>query len=126
MASTPHLPLGTHLLADLSGIAQEPLRDCAALERLLRDAAIASGAQVLHGHFHSFGPGQGVTGVLLLAESHISLHTWPEVGFAAVDIFMCGAARPQVALDIISTALAARHRALHTARRAPPGQAIAG
>ena len=70
--------------------------------------------------------GPGVTGVLLLAESHISIHTWPEAGFAAVDIFMCGAARPQVALDIISTALAARHCALHTARRAPPGQAIAG
>ncbi|MGK5074499.1 adenosylmethionine decarboxylase [Janthinobacterium sp. ZB1P44] len=120
MATTAHLPLGTHLLADLSGIAPERLRDCAALERLLRDAAVAAGAQVLHGHFHSFGPGQGVTGVLLLAESHISLHTWPEVGFAAVDIFMCGAARPQLALDVIKEALQATQCQLQSVRRAPP------
>lgn len=120
MATTAHLPLGTHLLADLSGIAPERLRDCAALERLLRDAAVAACAQVLHGHFHSFGPGQGVTGVLLLAESHISLHTWPEVGFAAVDIFMCGAARPQLALDVIKEALQATQCQLQSVRRAPP------
>lgn len=121
MASTPHLPLGTHLLADLSGIVPERLRDCAALESLLRAAASAAGAQVLHGHFHSFGPGQGVTGVLLLAESHISLHTWPEVGFAAVDIFMCGAAQPQRALDVIKDALQAAQCQLQSVRRAPPG-----
>ena len=123
MATTAHLPLGTHLLADLSGIAPEPLRDCDALERLLRDAAVAAGAQVLHGHFHSFGPGQGVTGVLLLAESHISIHTWPECGFAAIDIFMCGAARPQLALDAIKDALQAAHCQLRSVRRAPPAHA---
>lgn len=123
MPASAHLPLGTHLLADLSGVAAAVLRDCAVLEALLRAAAIDAGAQVLHGHFHSFGVEAGVTGVLLLAESHISIHTWPEAGFAAVDIFMCGAARPQVALDIIATALQAQHCALHTARRAPPGQA---
>lgn len=122
MTASTHLPVGTHLLADLSGIDAALLRDCAALENLLRQAAIEAGAQVLHGHFHSFGAEAGVTGVLLLAESHISIHTWPEAGFAAVDIFMCGAAKPQAALDIISTALAARHCALHTARRAPPDQ----
>ena len=123
MPASAHLPLGTHLLADLSGVAAAVLRDCAALEALLRQAAVTAGAQVLHGHFHSFGVEAGVTGVLLLAESHISIHTWPEAGFAAVDIFMCGAARPQVALDIIATTLQAQHCALHTARRAPPGQA---
>lgn len=121
MTANVHLPLGTHLLADLSGVAAARLRDCAALEALLREAAIEAGAQVLHGHFHSFGQELGVTGVLLLAESHISIHTWPEAGFAAVDIFMCGAARPQLALDLIATALQAQHCALHTARRAPPG-----
>ena len=123
MPASAHLPLGTHLLADLSGVAAAVLRDCAVLEALRRAAATDAGAQVLHGHFHSFGVEAGVTGVLLLAESHISIHTWPEAGFAAVDIFMCGAARPQVALDIIATALQAQHCALHTARRAPPGQA---
>lgn len=120
MASTVHLPLGTHLLADLSGIRAERLRDCDALERLLREAAVAAGAQVLHGHFHSFGPGQGITGVLLLAESHISIHTWPECSFAAVDIFMCGAAQPQRALDIVKDALQATQCQLQSVRRAPP------
>ena len=120
MASIAHLPLGTHLLADLSGILAERLRDCDALERLLREAAVAAGAQVLHGHFHSFGPGQGITGVLLLAESHISIHTWPECSFAAVDIFMCGAAQPQRALDIVKDALQAPQCQLQSVRRAPP------
>lgn len=123
MTATPHLPLGTHLLADLSGIAPERLRDGAALEQLLRGAAIAAGAQVLHSHFHSFGTGMGVTGVVLLAESHISIHTWPECGFAAVDIFMCGAARPQLALGAIKDALQAPHCQLQSVLRAPPGQA---
>lgn len=121
MASAPHLPLGIHLLADLSGIAPERLRDGAALEGLLRAAATTAGAQVLHSHFHSFGAGQGVTGVVLLAESHISIHTWPEFGFAAVDLFMCGAARPQLALEIIQEALQAAHCQLKSVRRAPPG-----
>ena len=123
MAATPHLPLGTHLLADLSGIAPECLRDSTTLEHLLRAAALAAGAQVLHSHFHSFGTGMGVTGVVLLAESHISIHTWPECGFAAVDIFMCGAARPQLALDAIKEALQAPHCQLQSVRRAPPGHA---
>ena len=123
MAATPHLPLGTHLLADLSGIAAPRLRDCDALEHLLRAAASTAGAQVLHSHFHSFGAGMGVTGVVLLAESHISIHTWPECGFAAVDIFMCGAARPQLALDAIKDALQAPHCQLQSVRRAPPEHA---
>lgn len=123
MAATPHLPLGTHLLADLSGIAPERLRDSTTLEHLLRAAARTAGAQVLHSHFHSFGSGMGVTGVVLLAESHISIHTWPECGFAAVDIFMCGAARPQLALDAIKEALQAPHCLLQSVRRAPPGHA---
>ncbi|MGK5021686.1 adenosylmethionine decarboxylase [Janthinobacterium lividum] len=123
MAESPHLPLGTHLLADLSGIAAKRLRDSVALERLLREAAVAAGAQVLHSHFHSFGAGQGITGVVLLAESHISIHTWPECSFAAVDIFMCGAARPQVALDLIKDALQATQCQLQSVRRAPPEHA---
>lgn len=103
--NTPHYrPAGTHLLADLHGVAPAPLADAAAIEALLREAALAAGARILHGHFHTFGGG-GVTGVLLLAESHISIHTWPEAGFAAVDIFMCGAARPELALRAIQAGL---------------------
>lgn len=99
-------PAGLHLLADFHGIAPDLLRDAAGLETLLRRAATAAGAHILHGHFHTFGPGAGITGVLLLAESHISIHTWPETGFAAADIFMCGAARPDLALVVLQATLA--------------------
>jgi len=115
-----HLPAGTHLLADLSGIAADKLSDCAALEALLRAAAEAAHARVLFSHFHGFGEGLGVTGVVLLAESHISIHTWPECGFAAADIFMCGSAQPQLALAIIEAALQPASSQVNTVRRAPP------
>lgn len=100
-----HAASGVHLLADLHGVDPALLRDAGAIDALLRRAALAAGARILHGHFHTFGAGGGVTGVLLLAESHISIHTWPESGFAAADIFMCGAARPRLALELIEAAL---------------------
>ncbi len=97
--------IGQHLLADLSGVSAALLRDSGALESLLRAAARAAGATVLGSHFHHFGAGGGVTGVVLLAESHISLHTWPETGFAAADVFMCGHADPQAAIAVLLAAL---------------------
>lgn len=115
---TPHLPHGRHVLADLSGIDAGRLTDCAAIEQLLRAAAEAAGARVLHSHFHGFGPGQGVTGVALLAESHISIHTWPEDGYAAADIFMCGDAQPELALEVLRKALAPAECQVQVIRRA--------
>ena len=115
--SAPHRPAGIHLLADLAGIDAALLVDAAAIDALLRTAAEAAGARILHSHFHTFGPGMGVTGVLLLAESHISIHTWPEHGFAAADIFMCGDAQPQRALDLIDAALKPGARSVQTIAR---------
>ena len=118
MAAVPSimfLPRGQHLLADLSDIAPERLDDPHAIEQLLREAALSAGATILSSHFHHFGTHQGVTGVVLLAESHISIHTWPESGFAALDIFMCGNAHPEAALQLIRAGLAAgnsSHRAI--------------
>jgi S-adenosylmethionine decarboxylase len=117
-----HQPSGTHVLADLSGIAAEKLSSCEALDQLLCAAAEAAHAHVLHSLFHGFGEGQGVTGVVLLAESHISIHTWPESGFAAADIFMCGNAQPELALAIIESALQPSSTHISTIRRAPPAQ----
>jgi S-adenosylmethionine decarboxylase len=105
MNTTVHSPVGTHLLVDFYGVAAQSLVSSAAIDALLREAATAAGARILHSHFHSFGPAQGVTGVVLLAESHISIHTWSEFGFAAADIFMCGDARPTLALEVIKHAL---------------------
>jgi S-adenosylmethionine decarboxylase len=114
---TPHRPAGMHLLADLHGIAPALLTDPARLDALLREAALAAGARILHSHFHAFGPGMGVTGVLLLAESHISIHTWPETAFAAADVFMCGDARPHRALEVIEAALRPAARSIQTIAR---------
>ena len=97
---------GTHLVADLHGIARDKLCDADAIDALLRQAAVAAGATIVYSHFHAFGAGQGITGVVLLAESHISIHTWPELGFAALDIFMCGQAQPRRALTLIEASLA--------------------
>jgi S-adenosylmethionine decarboxylase len=121
-----HQPRGQHVLADLSGVDADKLSDCAAIDRLLRSAAEAAGAHVLHSHFHGFGPGQGVTGVALLAESHISIHTWPEHGYAAADIFMCGDAQPALALQVLRNALEPQSCRVQTIVREPePARATA-
>ncbi len=105
MTHPAHRPAGTHLLADFYGVDAALLTDAARIDALLRLGAEAAGARILHSHFHSFGEAMGITGVVLLAESHISIHTWPEYGFAAADIFMCGSAQPKQALDVIEHAL---------------------
>lgn len=91
--------LGTHLLLDYWG--GEHLDDVAHIERALVQAALACGAQVLEVKLHAFGEKSGVTGVALLAESHISIHTWPERDYAALDIFMCGQCDPHLALPVL-------------------------
>jgi S-adenosylmethionine decarboxylase len=108
---------GTHLLADFHGVAKELLRDARTLERLLRDAAQQAGAHVLSSHFHSFGEEEGVTGVVLLSESHISIHTWPESAFAAIDVFMCGSAKPQRAIAELTRALVPKRHWVKEAAR---------
>jgi S-adenosylmethionine decarboxylase len=98
---------GQHLIADLCDGSH--LEDAAQVERCLVDAAAAAGATLLEVRLHSFGPGQGVTGVALLAESHISIHTWPEFGTACVDLFMCGRSHDlDAALETIVNGLDAR------------------
>ena len=114
---SPHRPTGIHLLADLYGVEAGLLTDSGRIDALLRGAAEAAGAHVLHSHFHTFGEAMGVTGVVLLAESHISIHTWPECGFAAADIFMCGNAQPQLALQVIERALRPQSRIVQTIAR---------
>ena len=92
---------GTHLLADLFDCGH--LDDEARIEAALRAAVTAANATLLDIRVHGFGAGQGVTGIALLAESHISIHSWPERGYAAVDMFLCGRAHD---LDAALAALA--------------------
>ena len=95
---------GMHLLVDLWDASQ--LDDPGHIDAALREAALAANATILHSHFHNF-TGGGVSGVLVLAESHISIHTWPERNYAAIDIFMCGACDPYKSLPLIEQAFAA-------------------
>lgn len=88
-ASSPPPYDGRHVLADFHGCAAR-LDDADLVERALSDAVRAAGATILDLNLHHFGEGQGVTGVALLAESHMSIHTWPEHGYAALDLFLCG------------------------------------
>jgi S-adenosylmethionine decarboxylase len=104
-----HPARGLHLIADLADGAPGALGDAALIERILRDAADAAQVRVVGMNLHHFGPEQGVTGVALLAESHISIHTWPEEGVAAIDIFVCGPhADAWAALRVIEAGLAMR------------------
>jgi len=75
------------------------------MEALLRQAASAGGACVLSCHMHRFGDGCGVTGVALLAQSHITVHTWPERNYAAFDVFMCGDCDADRAAEAIARAV---------------------
>ena len=106
---------GTHVLLDLWGASH--LDDADYLERALRRAIDVSGATLLHIHLHRFGDGGGVSGVAVLAESHISVHTWPERGFAAFDVFMCGKCRPDLAAEEIRRALAPERAEMSVERR---------
>ncbi len=93
--------LGRHFLLELKDCDRELLNNLEALKELLRTAAVDCGAEVLGDSFHRFSP-QGVSGVVVIAESHLFIHTWPEHGYAAVDIFTCGTrVKPEVAADIL-------------------------
>ncbi|MBN8532089.1 MAG: adenosylmethionine decarboxylase [Alphaproteobacteria bacterium] len=93
---------GTHLIIDLWGASK--LDDLAVMEQAMRDCVTAAGATLLHIHLHHFTPNGGISGVAVLAESHISVHTWPEKGFAAFDVFMCGDAEPEKAIPVLKAA----------------------
>ncbi|HJW41623.1 MAG TPA: adenosylmethionine decarboxylase [Rhizomicrobium sp.] len=93
---------GSHLIIDLWDA--EGLDDRDRIEQALIDAVNAAGATLLHIHLHTFTEGGGISGVAVLAESHISVHTWPERAYAAFDVFMCGDAEPRKALGVFKAA----------------------
>ena len=101
-----HMP-GNHGLLDLYSCDEAILKDQGRLKTALVAAAQAAEATILTEHFHTFSGAGGVTGVLLLAESHISIHTWPEHRFAAIDAFICGGMKLEKVKEILCSELAA-------------------
>lgn len=95
-------PLGRHLILDVWGkVDSLPYWNMDEAAAALKAAAIKAGATVMSERWHHFGEGHGYTGVVILAESHISVHTWPEKGYAAIDAFMCGNCDPRDILEDI-------------------------
>ncbi|WP_118135127.1 adenosylmethionine decarboxylase [Oceanicella sp. SM1341] len=92
---------GTHLIIEV--IEGTGLDEEARIQKAFRDCVEECGATLLHIHTHKFSP-QGVSGVAVLAESHISVHTWPEIGYGAFDVFMCGDARPWKSVEVLRAA----------------------
>jgi len=81
--------LGRHILAEVYGCEFRILNDLDEIREILVSAALSAGAEVRETAFHRFSP-QGVSGVVVISESHIAIHTWPELGYAALDVFTCG------------------------------------
>ena len=109
--------LGTQILLELKNCNRNLLDDLPYIRDSLLEAANKTGATVIGQSFHQFSP-QGVTGVLAIAESHICIHTWPEYGYAAVDIFTCGEGfQPRKAADLVVRSLQSEEHSITEIKR---------
>ena len=106
---------GRHLLVDFKQ-CQAPLTDAPWIRAMLAKACEAAGCKVLMSYGHPF-PGEGVTALVVLAESHASIHTWPEHKLACIDLFMCGDTEPRTALKLLALSLRPRDTVSRTIRR---------
>jgi S-adenosylmethionine decarboxylase len=106
------VPVGVHCVLELYGCAFERLNDIAFIKQSLQEASVQAESTLLAQVEHKFHP-QGVTALALLAESHISIHTWPETGYAAVDVFTCGQhTKPEKACQYLAEAMQAEKHVL--------------
>ncbi|KAA1248021.1 adenosylmethionine decarboxylase [Aquimarina sp. RZ0] len=97
--------LGLHILMEFHECSIDILDKLDTLEETMNEAAMVAGATIIKSIFHQFAP-QGVTGVVVIAESHLAIHTWPEHGYAAVDFFTCNAEMNyQMSYQLIAEAL---------------------
>ena len=109
-------PLGSHVILEL--MEAENLNNEEHMARALMDAANAARATILHVHTHRFAP-QGVSGIAVLAESHISAHTWPEIGYGAFDIYTCGDCDPEAGALSLALSFNAKHKNIRLIKRGP-------
>ena len=106
---------GSHILLDLWNT--EFNNSIKFLKKIMRESINVSGATLLHMHLHRFGKEQGISGVAILAESHISVHTWPERNFLAFDIFMCGDTKPELAAKYLIQTLNPKKKIIKLIKR---------
>lgn len=109
--------LGVHVLMEFSDCSVEILDDLKRLEVVMEEAALASKATLIKSVFHQFSP-HGVTGVVVVAESHLAIHTWPEHGYAAVDFFTCNTSMDYMkTYDYLVAKLQAKSPSYQTVKR---------
>jgi len=109
--------LGVQLIVELYGCDRSLLDDPTHSERILVDAINGSGATVIQPFFHHFSP-HGVSGVVVIAESHVAIHTWPEYAYCALDIFTCGSqVKPELILDHIRSEFRAKEVSVMEVKR---------
>jgi len=109
--------LGDQYIIELYGCKKTKLNDLAFIEVALKDAAIAAKATIVQQFFHQYSP-HGISGTIVIAESHLNLHTWPEYDFAAVDVFTCGEElRPDLALEVLKSRFEALHCTIEKIKR---------
>ncbi|RDV83430.1 adenosylmethionine decarboxylase [Ammonifex thiophilus] len=109
--------LGRHVLAEFYGCDFNALNDVELVERAMVEAALEAGAEVRECVFHKFSP-QGVSGVVVISESHLAIHTWPELGYAAVDVFTCGEkVDPWEACNYLTKCFGAKEVVAHEQKR---------
>lgn len=99
--------LGRHILVEYYSCDEEVLRNPELIEEYMCEAATRSGATIVQSCFHHFNP-WGVSGAVIISESHLTIHTWPEYGYAAVDLFTCGDIDPWAGFDFLEEALEAQ------------------
>ena len=109
--------LGRHILCEVHGCDPKVLDDRKAIEQIMVEAALGAGAEVREVAFHKFSP-QGVSGVVVISESHLTIHTWPELGYAALDVFTCGdSVDPWKACNYITKGFRAGHMSATEVKR---------
>lgn len=119
MTQFPPHHLGRHVLAEFMGCDSHRFDDVAYIEHHMKLAAEEANATIIESCFHRFSP-YGVSGVVVISESHLTIHTWPENGYAAVDVFTCGDdADPWIALECLRQALGAKHVDVSEVPRGP-------
>lgn len=101
--------MGRHVIAELWECEFDKLNDVNFIERTFVDAALKSGAEVREVAFHKFAP-QGVSGVVIISESHLTIHSFPEHGYASIDVYTCGDLDPTIAANYIADALGSKTR----------------
>lgn len=108
--------LGQHMLVEFYNCRPEALDDVEGIERDMNAAALACGATIVTSSFHRFEP-WGVSGVVVISESHLAIHTWPEYGYASVDLYTCGDINSLAAYEYLREKLGAQHAEIQTLKR---------